>query len=82
MQAAESGAQQALALAKQLQGQRPHSLATGRAWLALAQAQQGLGTPELARQSAGQARTVLDASVGPEHPLSQRASRLVRSLDG
>ncbi|MEJ1933494.1 hypothetical protein WDZ92_25110, partial [Nostoc sp. NIES-2111] len=80
-QAAQSAAEQALALAQQLQGKRAHSLATGRSWLALAQAQQALGATDPARKSVRQARELLDASVGRDHVLSRSAQRLDHSLN-
>lgn len=80
-QAAQGWAEKALALAEQLQGKRAHSLATGHAWLALAQAQQALGAIEPARKSAAKASELLEASVQSEHRLSRQAQRLEQSLD-
>lgn len=77
-QEAQASAERALADAQQLQGQRPRSFATARAWLARARAQHALGHLVQARESIRLAHAMLAASVGSEHPLSVEAARLQR----
>ncbi len=66
--AGQTDARDALAFARQLQGQRPSSFRTGLAWLALAQAQAQLGAVVQARASAHDAVAALVAQMDSRHP--------------
>ena len=79
-QAARSQAEQALQVARQGQGDLPHSFLTGRAWLALARSQQSGGAAAGARESCQHALEQLQATLGDTHPLTQQAQRLAREL--
>lgn len=79
-QQALTDATEALAMAKALQGDRPVSLATGRAWLALAQVQRALGSPGDARRSCEQALLHLENIGGQNAPYTRKARQLAADL--
>jgi tetratricopeptide (TPR) repeat protein len=77
--AARQQAEQALAVARKVQGDLPHSFLTGRAWLALARSQHASGALTAARDTCRQAGEHLRATLGPSHPISQEAEQLARA---
>jgi tetratricopeptide (TPR) repeat protein len=78
--AARSRAEQALAVARNGQGDLPQSFLTGRAWLALARSERALAAPAPARQACQQAIDQLQPTLGAGHPITQQARRLAREL--
>lgn len=75
-EAAQADAAQALALARQLQGDMPASLATGRAWLALAAVHHHAGRAQEGQAAAAEAAKQLEVAVGPQHAQSVQARAL------
>ncbi|MFI4932553.1 MAG: hypothetical protein ACHP83_20085, partial [Burkholderiales bacterium] len=78
--AARSRAEQALAVARNGQGDLPQSFLTGRAWLALARSERALAAPAPARQACQQAIDQLQPTLGAGHPITQQARRLASEL--
>jgi tetratricopeptide (TPR) repeat protein len=77
--AARQQAEQALAVARKVQGDLPHSFLTGRAWLALARGQHASGALAAARDAVREAAEHLRATLGSSHPISQEAEQLARA---
>jgi tetratricopeptide (TPR) repeat protein len=73
-------AKQALDIARQAQGDQPHSFLTGKAYLALAKSYQGSGALEAARDASRQASENLSLMLGATHPLSVEAQMLTKAL--
>ncbi len=73
---ADALASQALEVARAAQGDFPHSVITGLAWLARAQAQQALGQGTAAAASARLALGQLQATARPDHPKLQIARQM------
>ena len=76
---ARAQAARALQIARKVQGDLPHSFLTGRAYLALARSQRG---EPAAADASRQASEQLRATLGPAHPITVEAERLVRELGG
>jgi tetratricopeptide (TPR) repeat protein len=70
---AMTDAERALAVARQMQGDEPHSLIAGQAWLGLAELHQAAGKRTAARQAIKQAVGQIRATVTPDHPLLLKA---------
>ena len=77
---ARTQAEQALAVARDGQGDLAHSFLTGRAWLALARSERAAGALGPARDACRQAIEQLEPTLGAEHPITQEARQLAREL--
>jgi tetratricopeptide (TPR) repeat protein len=77
---AEQQARQSLALAREAQGDLPHSFLAGKAWLALAKTQQAKGAVPEALAAYRLASENLRATLGEAHQLSAEAARLADAL--
>jgi serine/threonine-protein kinase len=66
----------ALAIAQEVQGGKPHSYLTGRAWLLLAELARDAGDRARLREAAEQAVVHLSNALDAEHPQAQRARML------
>jgi eukaryotic-like serine/threonine-protein kinase len=77
---AEGHAKQALSIARQAQGDLPHSFMTGRAYLALAKSLQGKGSLDAAREASHQASENLRMTLGDLNLLSREADALEKEL--
>jgi len=78
-EAARKQAEQALAVAREGQGDLPHSFLTGRAWLALARSEHANGTLVPALDAIRSADAQLRATLGAAHPITQEAEQLARA---
>ncbi len=73
-------AEQALAVARETQGDFEYSSITGHAWLTMARVHQARGAMEPARAACQRAREHLVRTVGALHPHAQEAAQLARTL--
>jgi eukaryotic-like serine/threonine-protein kinase len=80
LDAAQAQAEHALSLARESQGDFPHSFITGEAWLALAKSHQARGETAAARDACHHASEHLRFTLGPTHPVSLQADQLANSL--
>jgi eukaryotic-like serine/threonine-protein kinase len=81
LDAARGHGEQALAVARAMQGDRSHSVLAGQAWLALAKVHRAAGRGDDARQAIDKAIANLDATVDADHP-SRRESRQFAAAPG
>jgi serine/threonine-protein kinase len=73
-------AREALAVARQAQGETPHSSHTGLAWLAIARIRAAEGNLPLAAQAYLRASEHLTGAVGQQHPDTRRARQALAAL--
>jgi tetratricopeptide (TPR) repeat protein len=74
---ARADADQALALARRLQGGNPHSDLTGQAWLTLGRVREADGDTAAARDAWTRAHEELQATLGADHPETRAAALLI-----
>lgn len=77
---AKAHAEHALALARESQGDFPHSFIAGEAWLALAQTYRARGGTVEARDASQHAKENLRSTLGASNPISREAEQLARAL--
>jgi tetratricopeptide (TPR) repeat protein len=77
---AATDAQEALRLARSMQGSMPHSVRTGQAWLLEGDVRARQGAPDIARDAYAAAVDHLSHSADPAHPALKRALALQVAL--